>query len=430
MMRLFRKKTTSPKPSPAPEQLTSAGNMAGNLSAEALRPEAQALLKDVADKMTSQPAGLSNISASLPNAAEGIKVASQGMKDLLKELSKKLFPHRHRDDATAVDSTALLDHLREQLNNASVPSIDEITPTNPSIEDGLNATAREILARGETSLDGATVNDASSKMPASPVTGDTKAEYSSAEALANPFSLVNINRGATSAIPISPGADESMKDQKDNIQSKKGKKAQKNERKSVTYKKKLLQSKFSRRRFLRDYSGTNILTVILMFILLIGVSTGTIITNVSVLIPETRINRDAGKQSEAFRNEIARNEPKLSQILKRRAAIDLKVESALQNFVPSNEIRNDFTEFLQMLEDDPRVELSNRTIEAIPNDLPNVESIVVSFSVKTSFLLWLKHRNQMIRKFEDIDVIEESIIAPPGVPTVNVLVKMARPGRN
>ena len=47
------------------------------------------------------------------------------------------------------------------------------------------------------------------------------------------------------------------------------------ERSTVSYKKKLLQPRFSRRRFLRDYRGTNLLTVIVLFIVT-GMNIGTI----------------------------------------------------------------------------------------------------------------------------------------------------------
>ena len=96
----------------------------------------------------------------------------------------------------------------------------------------------------------------------------------------------------------------------------------------------------------------------------------------------------------------------------------------------SNQIRDDYTQFLNKLDEDPRVEVSEQTIEAVENELPNIKAINVSFRVTTSFLLWLKYRNQMIREYDDINVIEETITAPPGIATVNIFIRMSRPGRS
>lgn len=440
MMKFFSKKTPAKKPQAAqaaPPAISSSGDMAANLTVDILRPEARSLLQDLTDRLKGKTPAHSNNAdsnnasiehgsdaASFSNPLDGSfdpsKPPSEGMQSLLNTLSQKLFPHRHNGDDTAVDARALLDSLREKLQAAPPPSIhDQMAEQAKMAEQAdLDPTAQTILERSMEAEEKLDVK--------APLSGDTKAERATPEALANPFSLVNINRGAASAIPISPGIDKTTEDM---TPKKKGKRAQRTERATVSYKKKLMQTRFSRRRFLRDYSGTTILSVIFLFILLLGVSVGTVVGNVMVLIPETRINQDAGKQSEAFRNEIARNEPKLAQILQRRQNIDAKVEDALDEFVTTKQIRDEFTALIEELDDDPRVEVSGQQIEAIENELPNVQAISVSFNVKTTFLLWLKYRIQMIRTYDDINVIQETIEAPPGVPTVNISITMSRPGR-
>ena len=98
------------------------------------------------------------------------------------------------------------------------------------------------------------------------------------------------------------------------------------ERSTVSYKKKLLQPRFSRRRFLRDYRGTNLLTVIMLFLIVTGMNIGTIITNVSVLIPQTVQNQRAGEESQTFLQKIDRDQPKLAALLKRRQKMNQDVE--------------------------------------------------------------------------------------------------------
>ncbi|MCE2517192.1 MAG: hypothetical protein J4F41_05005 [Alphaproteobacteria bacterium] len=424
MMRWFRKKQAPVAETASPQASSPVmGDMASSLSADALRPEAQSLLRDLAMRLMGTTAA--------PAPAPHNDTASDGMMALVQDLSRKLFPHRHKSDEASVDPKILLDNLREQLEKAPRTSFEDAAPmihAAPSAAE-LDSTAMAILERSGMSAGEAAsgdINEDATDTATAKLSGDTKPDHASPEALANPFSLVNINRGAASAIPIAPGADQASEDM---TPKKKGRRGARTERSTVSYNKKLAQSRFSRRRFLRDYSGTNILTVIFMFILLVGVTVGTVVTNFTVLIPQTRINQDAGKQSESFRNEIALNEPKLAQLLQRRQAIDVKVEKALEAFVPTNQIREDFTNFIETLEDDPRVEVEGQQIEAIDNELPNVQSIVVSVNLKTTFLLWLKYRNQMIREFGEVNVIEENIDAPAGIPTVNVFIKMSRPGR-
>ena len=317
--------------------------------------------------------------------------------------------------------------LREDLANHSPKAIADVTPTSSAQED-LDPTAAAILAR--SSLEPASAEAAETKgdtATGKSVSGDTKPEHASQEALANPFSLVNINRGASSAVAITPSVQHQDVEEPS---KRKSRRKQTVERATINYKKKLVQSRFSRRRFLREYSSNTILGAIFSFLVLIGFTVGTIVTNVSVIIPQTKLNQEAGKQSEAFRNQIDRDQPKLTGLLQRRQSLETKLNNLIESFVTSNQIRDDFSAFLNLLDKDPRVEVSEQTIEALENELPGIEAISVSFRVKTKFLLWLKYRNQMIRTYQDINVIQETITAPPGVSTVDIFIQMSRTGRN
>lgn len=416
-MRWFKRKKTPtvlPKTKQQPNNMAMAqasGEMSSSLSADILRPEAQSLLQSLKDQISNQ--GISS-SSNLSDAVQGNKPISDEMKKLLNKLSVKLFPHRHKKDSQSVDTKALMASLREQLEKAPVKPIEA-----PKIE----VTGDTPMGQSEF----AASEEPQSKM-SSGLGGETKPEHATAEALANPFSLVNINRGAASGQSISPGMDTSNDGMDGKIKATQ-RETSKNERTTVTYKKKLQQLKFSRRRFLRDYNGTNILNVIFLFIIFIGSSAGTIVTNVSFLIPQTQMNQEAGQQAVAFRNQIDRDTPKLSGLLNQRKNFQVKVDEALNNFASTTDIRNSFSSFITELDDDPRVEVSEQTIDAEENELPRVENITVSFKVKTNFLLWLQYRNRFIRNTDEINVIEETITAPAGEVTVDIFIKMSRPGR-
>ena len=416
-MRFLSKKTDKNKQNQAdnlPVSPSSHAELSASLSAETLRPEAQEILGDLSKKIKDQ--GIMRV-ASLSDAVQPDKPISDGMRNLLNTMSAKLFPHRHQTDAASTNAKTLVENLREKL--AQTPP-KAITPPR----DDPSVTGQTVVM---DQADDGQSQDTQGKSPS--LQGETKPEHASAEALANPFSLVNINRGAVSGNAISPGitsgASEGSSKRRINANAKID-----GERTTVSYKKKLQQLRFSRRRFLRDYSGSHILAVIFLFLLLIGFNAGTIVTNVSVLIPQTKINQDAGKQAVAFRNQIERDTPKLSGLLNQRKANNERVNEALEAFATTTEIRNDFSTFINELDEDPRIEISEQAIAAETNDLPKVENITVSFKAKTNFLLWLQFRNKFIRRIGEINVIEETIIAPPNVPTVDITIKMSRPGRS
>ena len=419
-MRFFSKKTNKKQKQDAnqagamPVSSSSNAELTASLSAETLRPEAQEILGNLSKKIKDQ--GIMRV-ASLSDAVQPDKPISDGMRNLLNTMSTKLFPHRHQTDAASTDAKALVENLREKLAQTPRKGI-----TAPSDASSVNAqTVNMDQADADLSQNG--------QGKATSLQGETKPEHASPEALANPFSLVNINRGAASGNAISTGITSGTSNSTSKRRINSNTKVD-GERTTVSYKKKLQQLRFSRRRFLRDYNGSHILAVIFVFILLVGFNGGTIFANVSVLIPQTKINQDAGKQALAFRNQIERDTPKLSGLLNQRQANNKRVNEALEAFATTTEIRNDFSAFINELDEDPRIEISEQTIVAETNDLPKVENITVSFKAKTNFLLWLQFRNKFIRRIGEINVIEETITAPPNVPTVDITIKMSRPGRS
>ena len=89
---------------------------------------------------------------------------------------------------------------------------------------------------------------------------------------------------------------------------------------------------------------------------------GTIVTNVSVLIPQTVQNQRAGEESQTFLQKIDRDQPKLAALLKRRQKMNQDVEMVLRDFDTVSEIREDFANFITNLEDNPNVNLISQQI--------------------------------------------------------------------
>lgn len=363
------------------------GAMASHLCFEIFHPEAQALLLKISSTLAGD-------SKKKPDGMMAEGTMAESTTALIKDLHQRIFP---KIDEAGASVKTLFTSLQKKINPADTPTMAEND----------EAKANEVKA-SETRANEAKAAEARASLIE-----------------ANPFSLINIKRRATFSIPAYASKVAAEANAQKTPQT-----TEKIERTTVSYKKKLMQSRFSRRRFLRDYNGTTILSVIATFLLFASVSIGASVGNIAILIPKTRVNKDAGQRAETFRSEITFNEPKLTKLLQRRQSIELKLEKALAAFVDTNQIRDDFSKFISVLEDDPRIEVSGQQIEAIESELENIESIVVSFNVRTSFLLWLKYRNEMIRRIGEINVIEERIEAPAGQPTIDIFIKMSRPGRN
>ena len=201
-------------------------------------------------------------------------------------------------------------------------------------------------------------------------------------------------------------------------------------KKSIEASKKRLQSKFSRRRFMRDYNSNRLLPVLTFVLFIIGLNISIIVANTVFFIPQTEANLNTQKEAKAFIKQIESNTPKLAGLIKRRETINDKVENMLTQFPATKDVRGHFADFINDLDQDPRIEVSEQNIEANKSEMPSIDYVVASFRAKTTFLLWLKYRNKMLREINEINIIEESIKAPPDDSTVDIFVQMARPGRS
>ena len=400
MMWPFRKRPRTPAPEtpPTPSSAGGAGDMAATLSAADLAADSRQLLAEIATRIAETS------TATISDMAHTTrKTASDQMLRLVDEINKRISPHEFDQTPESTDTSALVRSLQDQLKKRPAASIDD-------------AAKKQATSTGEELARSAT--------PDVPLGGETKPEHATPEALANPFSLVNIQRGAAMGAVMTKDTTASQ----NRASSHRGSQ-QHLERSTVSYKKKLLQPRFSRRRFLRDYRGTNLLTVILLFLVVTGMNIGTIVTNVSVLIPQTVQNQRAGEESQTFLQKIDRDQPKLAALLKRRQKMNQDVEMVLKDFDTVSKIREDFANFITSLDDNPSVNLISQQINENASELPDVSVVGVSLEIETSFLLWLRLRNNMVRQVKEVNITDEVIIAPPGVPQINIQVTFSKPGR-
>ena len=237
----------------------------------------------------------------------------------------------------------------------------------------------------------------------------------------NPFSPDNIKNNEAIAIEAhaaSSSDEEIYFDQSEQHE---------NEIQLITYTKKHLQSKFSRRSYRRDRQGKNLLSVILLVFICMSFTTSIVFANLAFLIPQTAKGFKAGKEAKTLTENIAQNQPKLAALVKRRKALNTNLISAQNSFTPATKIREDFGNFIAALEENPAIILSKQEISEAPSELPNITMIAVSLELETNFLEWLKIRKATINTLKGITITDETIIAPPGSANVKISVRMQKP---
>ena len=402
MMWPFRKRPRTPETDtpPGTSSAGGSGDMAATLSAADLAADSRQLLSEIATRIADTSATTISDMAHTTR-----KTASDRMLRLVDEINRRISPHEFDKTPESTDASALVKSLQDQLKKRPAASIED-------------------AANKQTGTTNNRDPFVQSDAPDVPLGGETKPEHATPEALINPFSLVNIQRGAAMGAVMTK---DTTTNQNATSSTRSGQ--HQVERSTVSYKKKLLQPRFSRRRFLRDYRGTNLLTVIVLFLIVTGMNIGTIVTNVSVLIPQTVQNQRAGEESQTFLQKIDRDQPKLAALLKRRQKMNQDVEMVLRDFDTVSEIREDFANFITNLEDNPNVNLISQQINESGSELPDVSVVGVSLQIETSFLLWLRLRNSMVREVKEVNITDEVIVAPPGVPQINIEVTFSKPGR-
>ena len=126
--------------------------------------------------------------------------------------------------------------------------------------------------------------------------------------------------------------------------------------------------------------------------------------------------------------KIDRDQPKLAALLKRRQKMNQDVEMVLQDFDTVSKIREDFANFITNLEDNPNVNLISQQINENASELPDVSVVGVSLEIETSFLLWLRLRNNMVREVNEVNITDEVIVAARRAQ-INIQVTFSKPGR-
>jgi len=209
----------------------------------------------------------------------------------------------------------------------------------------------------------------------------------------------------------------------------KDKKDQAEKTKSAAKPKARQQHRFSRRRYLREYNGNTLLSLVLTVALFLLLNAGTIIINTVFLIPETNFNQDIGKQSGNLARQIEEDQPKLARLLKRRLALSRQAEKSFDEFTQLDNIRNTFSRMVQYLNASGGIKLLQHNIQEQDTELQGIRTLVLSLDAETTFLDWMTLRGELTKMSGGADIIEEGFIAPPGKSTLTVHIRMARSGR-
>lgn len=237
----------------------------------------------------------------------------------------------------------------------------------------------------------------------------------------NPFSSTNIKQGNTINFDIKIDMDSTEKNRK------KGKvKTNIEITEPLVFKKKLIQPKFSRRRYLREYNGLHLMPFLLTITGCISVMVIAVAINIGILLPGTQRNYARAENLPSLKQSIATLEPEFHNLIAQQDHLASEAERIWISFPTEPELRQDLNAFLTMLGEDRSLQLINYDILEVPisDDAgagdTHLSHLNLQMEIKTGFINWMEYRDRLSRNLIGVHVVNETINAPPRQNIVNI----------
>lgn len=315
------------------------------------------------------------------------------------------------------------------------PSNDTAGPS-AIMENALSGEARAMLEKLKPASNSGLVVDAPEASPAEAEAATTASGANPADVTIsaldelNPFSSENIRLGRVATLNITPEDSAGSQNEDSGYFSASRDEARAAQKaKPVTIKKKMVQPKFSRRRYLREYEGTALLTVVLVMFLFCLVLAGSIMINFGYLIPQTQVNNNQVRQAALLERKIEQLTPRLRELLNQQGTLKASM-TASEEKVPSQLIAESaLLDFITLLERDKAIRLTNQRTESRTEEEQGHTYIALELELETTFLRWLSYRETLMESLGGVDFHKELITAPAGRSNVKIFTEIRVPVR-
>ena len=307
------------------------------------------------------------------------------------------------------------------------------TPAPDADAPQMSAAAMDMLQQAATGGQPANPAMAPTMAPAMAPSMATGAESAAAPASGMAAPVPQPVTGALApAMPTPDTATPSGKPKKATREEKKAAAAARKELKlQEKRRKKGSKTRFSRTRYLREANGNAAAGLTLSALLLLITIIGPMLLNFSVLIPQTRENKEIVIQVEQYNDILARAQPLLQAAINNKNQREQAIQGRLGAFRDAAAVTNQLGQFVNDLEAAGAqiIDETSRTVVNTNLGVSGLAGKTVTLKIQSDFLRYLMVRNKFMRNQQSVSVSNEKVAATEGNPIVDIEITVVVPAR-
>ena len=191
------------------------------------------------------------------------------------------------------------------------------------------------------------------------------------------------------------------------------------------------KSRFSRAQYLRDANGNARSSVTLAGFFLAVTIIVPLVVNTLFLLPATRSNQEIIEEVRSLRSLVDQAQPILKAAIGQKAEREQALQGKLAAFVTNDEATGALRRFVSDLESRGATLTTDASGTVVNTDLEltGLTGKSLTLEMKVGFLDYLLVRNRFVRSQPRIDLSEETIVAAPGNPVVDVKLVLMVPAK-
>ena len=208
--------------------------------------------------------------------------------------------------------------------------------------------------------------------------------------------------------------------------------AKREEKKIARRRKRNAKARFSRARYLREADGNASSSVALAGFFLAITIIIPLVVNGIFLLPATRSNQEIIEEVRSLQSLVDQAQPILQAAIARKNEREGALQAKLAEFVADEEATGALRKLVTDLESRGAVLKASAAGTVVNTDvgLPGLAGKSLTMEMRVDFLNYLLVRNRFVRSQPRINVAEETIVAAPGDPVVDVKLVLFVPARS
>jgi hypothetical protein len=195
----------------------------------------------------------------------------------------------------------------------------------------------------------------------------------------------------------------------------------------LVFKKKLVQPRFSRRRYLREYNGLRLLPALLSSTGFAAVLITALVINFGILIPKTASNNQIAAAKDDLVQTIATLKPQVQSLSTQHLALQNTLADIKARIPAETETRQYLDEVLDDMNNNRAIRLIQHHIQLETAAEDELSFLVFNLKLETGFITWMEHREKLFQSLIGVKVHQETLTAPPRQSTIIVETQMHIP---